>query len=92
MLRTYDYNILLVRVGHEEGSHVFTFLISAMGSSVIWLKTLVTSIHRERDTLKIVRRCNLVELMDWRNSLGFSLVCEIFKKILLSVLVRHFAM
>ena len=29
MLCTHEYGILLVRVGHGEGPHVFTFLISA---------------------------------------------------------------
>ena len=29
MLPTHEYGILLVRVGHGEGPHVFTFLISA---------------------------------------------------------------
>ena len=30
MLRTHEYGIPLVRVGHGEGPHVFTFLISAL--------------------------------------------------------------
>ena len=30
MLPTHEYGIQLVRVGHGEGPHVFTFLISAL--------------------------------------------------------------
>ena len=74
MLRTHEYGIPLVIVGHGEGSHVFTFLISDFRSK-IWPQTWGTSIHIQKGIHgPLWDDATSRNFKDWRSNSEFSLV------------------